>query len=377
MDDPAEPEPLLTLAVPRERTAGERRVAVVPDSVADLAAAGLSVVVESGAGKEAYFDDEAYFLAGARIESQPGAIYRQADILAKVNPPAPEEIDLLRRDALVISFLDPSHDRETVEHLARRGITAFSFTLLPRITKAQSMDAMSSMSTISGYKAALVAANTIGRVFPLLMTAAGTLTPARVVVVGAGVAGLQALATARRLGAVTSACDARPAAREQIESVGARFIDMSAPEGGEDAGGYAREVGEAVLAQERDAIRDHVAEADVVISTAQVPGARAPLLIDEAMVRAMRPGSVIVDLAAPAGGNCELTEPGTTVVTQGVTIFGPLNLPSTVPIHASQMYSRNVLSVIQYLVKDGALHLDPDDEIVRSACITRVEAAAP
>jgi H+-translocating NAD(P) transhydrogenase subunit alpha len=295
--------------------------------------------------------------------------------LVKVQPPLFEEIELMRPETLLISFLDPVRDAGVLNHLAARGVVAFSFNAVPRTTRAQSMDAMSAMSTVAGYKAVLLAAGAIGRFFPMLMTAAGTVPPAQVVVVGAGVAGLQALATARRLGARTAACDTRPAVREQIESVGAVFIDMSVPmEHAEGEGGYARALDADIQRLERDAIREQIEAADVVISTAQVPGSRAPLLIDDAMVRAMRPGSVIVDLAAEAGGNCELTVVGETVSHHGVTIISPANLPASVPTHASQMYARTVLTVIKYVTKDGALHLDPDDEILRAACLT---AAVP
>lgn len=371
MEDVTEPARPLIIGVPRERVGNERRVALIPDAVADLAALGHSVVVESGAGNHAFFDDESFVAAGARIEPQDGAVYQQADILAKVQPPLLEEIEMMRPDTLLISLLDPTRDAAVVSRLASRGVTAFSFNTVPRTTRAQSMDAMSAMSTVAGYKAVLLAADTIGRFFPLLMTAAGTVPPAQVVVVGAGVAGLQALATARRLGARTAACDTRPAVREQIESVGATFIDMSVPqEEAEGEGGYARALGDELLRLERDAIRDTIVGADVVISTAQVPGARAPLLIDEDMVRSMRPGSVIVDLAAEGGGNCELTVAGSTVTHHDVTIIGPVNLPATIPVHASQMYARNVITVIKYVIKDGAVHLDMDDEILRGACLT-------
>lgn len=367
MDDAETQYPGLTVGVVRER-GDERRVALVPETVEELTRLGLNVVVQSGAGGGAWHDDASYFGAGASVETEAEAVYRQANILAAVQPPEPEDIDLLQPGAFVISFLDPSRRPDIVEAGARRGIILFSFNKVPRITKAQSMDAMSSMSTVSGYKSVLLAADTIGRFFPLLMTAAGTVPPARVIVIGAGVAGLQALATARRLGAVTAACDARPAVREQIQSVGASFIDMSVPMEAEGEGGYARQMDEEIYRMERDAIRDHVAGADVVISTALVPGAAAPLLIDEPMVRAMKPGSVIVDLAAEAGGNCELTVPGETTTCCGVTILGPTDLPSQVPVHASQMYARNVLTVLKYLVRDGKLEIDPEDEIVRGAC---------
>lgn len=371
----------VVVGVPLERVAGERRVALVPDVVEALTALGMTVLVESGAGEGAFLDDEAFSLAGARIESQPGVVFREADILAKVQPPVAQEIELLRRGSLLISFLDRSRDAAVLPLLDERGVVAFSFNSVPRITRAQSMDAMSAMSTVAGYKAVLLAANAVGRFFPLLMTAAGTVAPARVVVIGAGVAGLQALATARRLGAVTAACDARPAVAEQIQSVGATFIDMSVPmEETEGAGGYAREMDEEFYRRERDAIREHIVAADVVISTAQVPGARAPILIDEAMVREMARGSVIVDLAAEAGGNCELTVPGETAVAHGVTILAPFNVPSMVPVHASQMYARNMLTVIKHVVKtgDGApvLQINPEDEIIRSACLTGLTEAS-
>jgi H+-translocating NAD(P) transhydrogenase subunit alpha len=371
MDDIAGPARSLTIGVPRERVATERRVSLIPASVAELTGFGYRVMLESGAGGQAHFDDEAYLLAGALIESRPDVVHRQADILVKIQPPLLEEIELMRPGSLLISLLDPVRDAGVVNELTRRGITGFSFNAVPRITRAQSMDAMSAMSTVAGYKAVLLAADTLDRFFPCLMTAAGTVQPAQVVVIGAGVAGLQALATARRLGARTAACDTRPAVREQIQSVGATFIDMSvSTEETESAGGYALAKDDEFHRSERDAIREHIAAADVVISTAQVPGAPAPILIDEAMVRSMRPGSVIVDLAAERGGNCELTVVGSTVVQFDVTIMGPTNLPSMLPVHASQMYARNAVSVIKHVTRDGALQLDQDDEILRYACLT-------
>jgi NAD(P) transhydrogenase subunit alpha len=376
MDDSNQMQPPLTVGVPREQLPGERRVALVPDVVEDLTRLGMTVVVEPGAGEGAYHDDETYFLAGARIESRPGAVHRQADILVKVQPPTPQEIEILRPGTLSISFLDAERAAALTPLLEQREVIAFSFNAVPRVTRAQSMDAMSAMSTIAGYKAVLLAANASPRLFPMLMTAAGTVTPARVVVIGAGVAGLQALATARRLGAITAACDARPEVREQIQSVGATFIDMSVPlDATGDAGGYARQMDEEFYRLERAAIREYIEGADVVISTAQIPGVKAPILIDELMVREMRPGSVIVDLAAEAGGNCELTVPGETLVAHGVSILGPFNVPSMVPVHASQMYSRNALSVIKHVVKDGALRMDPEDQILRAACLTGLTAA--
>jgi NAD(P) transhydrogenase subunit alpha len=369
--DEARENAVLTVGVPVEVVPGERRVGLVPGTVEELTKLGLSVLVETGAGQGSSFDDEAYVLAGAGIESRPGAVYRQADIIVKVQPPLPNEVSLMRPGAFLISFLDAARSRDLLPVLQEHEVISFSFNAVPRTTRAQTMDAMSAMSTVAGYKAVLLAANATGRFFPLLMTAAGTIPPARVVVIGAGVAGLQALATARRLGAITAACDARPAVREQIESVGARFIDMSVPvEDAEGAGGYAREMDEEFYRKERDAIRSEVTGADVVISTAQVPGAAAPLLIDEGMVRSMRSGSVIVDLAAESGGNCELTAPGEIVKRYDVTIVGPANLPSDLPVHASQMYSRTAAAVIKYVVKDGTLKLDFEDEIIRSACLT-------
>lgn len=365
----------VTIGVLRERTPGETRVALVPQTVQDLRAQGLDVVMESGCGAGAYFDDAAYALAGARIASSPRDVLTSTDILAKVRAPLPDEIGMLRSGSLVIAFLDPVRDDDALRGLSEAGIAGFSFNAVPRITKAQAMDAMSSMSTIAGYKSVIVAAASLGRIFPMLMTAAGTIAPARVLVIGAGVAGLQALATARRLGAVTAACDARPAVREQIQSVGAVFIDMSVTME-ETAGGYAQLLDEEMYRLERDAIRDHVANSDVVISTAQVPGARAPLLIDAAMVQAMRHGSVIVDLASESGGNCELSVPGETVVQGGIIIHAPFNIPASVPTHSSQMYARNVWAVIKHVVRDGSLQLDFDDDILKAACIAR-PAGAP
>jgi NAD(P) transhydrogenase subunit alpha len=282
----------------------------------------------------------------------------------------------MRRGTFLICFLDPPRSSELLELLSERGITTFTFNRLPRTTMAQSMDAMSSMATVAGYKSVIMAASALPRLFPLLMTAAGTVAPARVLVLGAGVAGLQALATARRLGAITSAFDTRPVVREHVQSVGATFIEM--PQATPDArahveGGYAEDLGEEFYEHERAAIRTHVEQADVIVATAAIPGKRAPLLIDEEMVAGMKSGSVIVDLAAETGGNCTLTAPGDTVIVHGVTIIGPLDVPSTVPEHASQLYARNVFNVIKHVTKDGALVLDPADEIVRSACVTGVE----
>jgi NAD(P) transhydrogenase subunit alpha len=369
-------EPLI-VGVPREIVPGERRVALVPDVVAKLVSSGLQVLIEAGAGCEAFFPDEAYREAGGIIALSAEALYQQADIVLKVQPPAwnkmldQHEADLLRPDSVLITFLEPQRHAELLERLAKRGVMVISMNAIPRITRAQPMDALSSMSTIAGYKAVLLAANALGRFFPMLMTAAGTLAPARVLVLGAGVAGLQALATARRLGAVTQAFDTRPAVKEQVQSVGATFIELPISlEETEDEGGYARAMSEEFYQREQDAIREHVARADVVITTALIPGKPAPRLITKEMVQTMQPGSVIVDLAAEQGGNCALTVAGETVVHYGVTILGPLNLPSTMPIHASQMYARNIASVVMHIVKNGRLNLDFEDEIIRSACLT-------
>jgi NAD(P) transhydrogenase subunit alpha len=364
-----------TLGVPKELVAGEHRVALVPDTVSKLTSSGLPVVVESGAGRESYYSDEEYETAGATIAPSAADLYTQSDVVVKVRAPQPEEISRLRPDSVLVGLLDPLRNPELAQALEHRGVIAFSMDAMPRITRAQSMDVLSSMSTLAGYKAVLLGANALGRIFPMLMTAAGTLAPARVLVLGAGVAGLQALATARRLGAVTQGFDTRPAVREQVQSVGATFIEMPLTEESEGEGGYAREMSDAFLQQERDVLRDPVARADVVITTAMVPGKRAPVLITEEMVQTMRPGSVIVDLASEAGGNCELTAPGDTVVANGVTIIGPLNLPSTLPAHASQMYSRNLAAFLGNIIRDGHLHLDFEDEITRTTCVSGKQPA--
>ena len=367
----------VTVGVPRETTPGERRVALVPEMVARLTGSGFAVIIEQGAGEGSLFDDAAFESAGATIAPDARSVYSRADIVAKVQPPSPEDATLLRAGTVVISFLDRGRDVASIEAMAKAGTVAFSFNSVPRITRAQSMDAMSAMSTVAGYKAVLLGADSLGRFLPMLMTAAGTVPPAHVFVIGAGVAGLQALATARRLGAVTEAFDTRPAVREQVQSVGATFVEMPVPlEGTETAGGYAAEMEEEFLQRERDAIREPVKRADMVITTALIPGKPAPLLIEEDMVAEMRRGSVIVDLAGEAGGNSSLTVPGETVVKHDVTIMAPLNLPSSLPVHASQLYARNVLTVIEYLVKDGKVALDPEDEIIKGACLTGIEVSA-
>jgi H+-translocating NAD(P) transhydrogenase subunit alpha len=356
----------MKVGVPTERAPGERRVALVPDGVGRLIAAGVEVCVERGAGQEAAFLDEAYEQAGAQIVAD---AFAEADVLCKVQKPSDEEVARLREAQTLIAFLQPLTSPELVRALAERRVTAFSMDSIPRITRAQSMDALSSQSTVAGYKGVLLAASHLGKFFPMLTTAAGTIAPARVLVLGAGVAGLQAIATARRLGAVVSAFDVRPVVKEQVESLGAAFLELDV-EGAEGVGGYAVALAEDQHEREQELIARHVGESDAVITTALIPGQPAPILITADAVRGMRPGSVVVDLAAEAGGNCELTEPGETVVRDRVTIVGETNLPATMPVHASQMYSRNVWTLLDHLISDGELALDFEDEITRETCVT-------
>jgi len=361
----------MKVGVPRETAPGEHRVALVPESVKRLTGDGFVIELERGAGEAASFQDPAYEEAGAALVDDPYT----ADAVAKVQTPSAEEAGRLRDGQILIGFLQPLTDREGIDRLAERGVVAFAMESIPRITRAQAMDALSSQATVSGYKAAILAAERLPRFFPMLMTAAGTVAPAKVLVLGAGVAGLQAIATARRLGAVVSGFDVRPVVREQVESLGATFLDLGVA-GEEAAGGYARELTAEEQQRQQEALEARVPDFDVVITTALVPGRPAPRLIPASAVAAMRPGSVIVDLAAEAGGNCELTEPGEAVVREGVTIVGYTNLPSTMPSHASQLYSRNVLALLQHLAPDGQLDLDWDDEITSSACVTRKDEVA-
>jgi NAD(P) transhydrogenase subunit alpha len=355
----------LRLGVPREREQGERRVAVVPESVPKLSALGLDIRIERGAGAEASFPDDAYVDAGAQVVDDA----LDAEIVAKVTKPTDDEVARLKDGAVLIAFLQPLTDPAGIERLGTRGVTAFAMESIPRITRAQAMDALSSQATVAGYKAVLLAAERLPRFFPMLMTAAGTVTPAKVLVLGAGVAGLQAIATARRLGAVVSGFDVRPVVKEQVESLGATFLELSV-RGEETEGGYARELTPEQQAQQQAELAERIADFDVVITTALIPGRPAPKLIPASAVEAMRPGSVIVDLAAEAGGNCELTRPGEEAEVEDVTIVGLTNLPSTMPYHASQLYSRNVIALVQLLVADGELRLDWDDEVVAGACVT-------
>jgi NAD(P) transhydrogenase subunit alpha len=357
------------VATPKELVHDERRVALVPDTATKLVAAKLQVSVQAGAGAGAFIPDEAYEKAGARLVSHAADLVKDAEVVLKVQAPMPSEVELLRTGAVLISFLQPATQGDIVKALARRGVTAFSLELLPRISRAQSMDALSSQASAAGYKAVLMAGERLGKFFPMMMTAAGTVAPARVLVMGAGVAGLQAIATARRLGAVVSAYDVRPAVKEEVQSLGGTFIEL-ALETQEGEGGYAREQSEEFLRKQRELIGEHVARSDVVITTAAVPGRRAPLLVTGEMVRGMRPGSVIVDLASETGGNVELTEAGKDVDVNGVTIIGTRNVPSTMPLATSQLYARNVANLLLHLLKDGAITLDFADEITKGACVT-------
>jgi proton-translocating NAD(P)+ transhydrogenase subunit alpha len=357
----------MRVGVARETAPGERRVALVPETAGKLAAAGFDVVVETGAGDAASFPDNAYAEAGITLGSP-----WEADAVVAVRRPDPAR---LRDGQLLIGFLDPLADPAGVEALAARGVVAFAMESIPRITRAQSMDALSSQATVGGYKAALLSADHLPRFFPMLMTAAGTVPPAKVLVIGAGVAGLQAIATARRLGAVVTGFDVRPVVREQIESLGANWLDLGVT-GAEAEGGYARELTPEEMQAQQAALEARIAEFDAVITTAAVPGRAAPKIIPASAVQAMRPGSVIVDLAADTGGNCELTVPGEVAVRDGVTLVGLTSLPSTMPYHASMLYSRNVQALLLHLAPEGQLNLDWDDEITKGACVTRKAVTA-
>jgi NAD(P) transhydrogenase subunit alpha len=357
------------VAVPREVAPLERRVALVPDVLAKLSGIGVDVFVEQGAGSAALFSDDAYLAKGAHVVPDSTGLLREAEVVCKVQPPNLAEAERLREGSAIVSFLQPLSALELVGVLARRRITSFSLDLLPRISRAQSMDALSSQATVSGYRAALIAAGTLPRFFPMFMTAAGTVPPAKVLVLGAGVAGLQAIATARRLGAVVRAYDVRTAARDEVRSLGATFVELEL-EAQEGAGGYAAEQSEDFLARQRELIGKEVAAADAVITTAAIPGRRAPVLVTATMVAGMSPGSVIVDLAAESGGNCELSKPGEVVVSGGVSVHGVANLPSTMATHASFLYSRNVAEFLGLLVHDGTFSPDFNDEIIAGTCVT-------
>jgi NAD(P) transhydrogenase subunit alpha len=368
----------MRIGVPAETSSGERRVALVPASIAPLTKAGLEVVIERGAGQQAGFPDSAYEEKGAQLIASRSELFSAADVILFVRAAgaaadrARADLPLLRSGQFVIGLADPLGAPEAVRELAGRGVTAFALELIPRITRAQSMDVLSSMATISGYKAVLLAANSLPRMFPLLTTAAGTVTPAHVFIVGVGVAGLQAIATARKLGAVVEAYDVRPAVKEQVQSVGAKFVELPLETAqAEDKGGYAKAQDESFYQRQRQMMARVIAASDVVITTAVVPGKKAPVLVTSEMARGMAPGSVIVDLAAERGGNCELTRADQIVVEKGVTILGPTNLPSTVPYHASQMYAKNITTFLLHLVKDGNVKVDTTDEITRETLVTQ------
>jgi H+-translocating NAD(P) transhydrogenase subunit alpha len=359
-----------TLFVPKETSTGETRVAATPETVKALIKSGLNVTIESGAGTAAHFSDDQYSEAGAHLVHDREAGYGHADIVLRVSPPTPEEALLVRENSLLFSFLAPHRNAELVRTFRKRKISAVAMELIPRTTKAQSMDALSSQANIAGYKAVLVAAARLGKYFPLLMTAAGTIPPARVVIMGAGVAGLQALATAKRLGAIVEVSDIRPVVREQVLSLGGRFIDLPEMESGEGTGGYAREVTPEFLRKQREIVTRHVTAADVVITTAQVPGKKAPVLLTAEMVAGMKPGSVVVDLAVDSGGNCEVSEPDREVIVEGVIVMGFTNLAATTPYDASLVYARNLQALLGEFVVKGEIAFDLSNEIVAGSLLT-------
>jgi NAD(P) transhydrogenase subunit alpha len=361
----------MKIAVPREITPGERRVALIPDAAAALVKSGLEVLVEAGAGAGAFHADAAYEKAGARIVPDAATLYGQADVVVKVQKPTLEEADRLREGSVLVSLLQALGSPDLVQRLATRRITSFGMEGVPRISRAQKMDALSSQANIAGYKAVLIAAESSAKFFPMLMTAAGTVFAARVLVIGAGVAGLQAIATARRLGAQVWGYDVRPVVKEQVESLGAKFLEFDlGVSDAEDKGGYAKALSAEQARKQQDMLAERTKDFDVVVTTALVPGRPAPRLVTKETVAGMRPGSVIVDLAAEAGGNCELTKPDAVVVEHGVTIHGPTNLPATMPVHASQLYARNVTELLSEFVKKGELAIDLNDEVVKGTCVT-------
>lgn len=367
----------MIVGVPKEIYPGERRVALTPAVVPLLAKAGLEVVIQAGAGESAGYPDAQYQEKGAKLLPDRATVFSQSDIIVQVlahganDKNGAEDLPLMRRGQVLVGFLRPLGSAEAVQQIAHTGVTSFSVELMPRTTRAQSMDALSSMASIAGYKAVVVVADTLPRIFPMMTTAAGTITPARVLVIGAGVAGLQAIASAKRLGAVVSAYDVRPAVKEQVQSLGGRFVELALETGeAQDARGYAKAQDEAFYAKQRELLGNVISESDAVITTAVVPGKKAPILVTEAMVKRMPPGSVILDLAAERGGNAELTRAGETIVRHGVTIIGPINLASGAPYHASQMYARNLTSFLANLVKDGKVRPPESDEIIRETLLT-------
>jgi NAD(P) transhydrogenase subunit alpha len=361
----------MKIGIPKETLTGETRIAIFPSLISAYKKDGHQVCIQSGAGEGASFSDQVLTDSGAEIISDAGKLFSEVDILFKVQPPTAEEAAQFREGSSFIGFLSAFTNHETVKILTQRKVTAYAMEMIPRITRAQSMDALSSMATVGGYKAVLLAADHIHKMFPLMMTAAGTITPATVLILGAGVAGLQAIATARRLGAKVEAFDPRPAVKEQVKSLGAAFVEMEMPKDAETAGGYAKELSPEFIQKEMEAIGGRLPKVDVVICTAQVFGKRAPLLITADMVKRLRPGSIIVDLAAEQGGNCELTKAGETVVEHGVKILGVVNLPATMPLDASQLYARNVQNLFKLLYPKADSQPDFNDEVVRGCCVTR------
>ena len=367
----------MIVGVAKETRAGERRVALVPDAAKQLVGESVEVLVQAGAGAAAGFPDAHYTEAGAAVVADAAALHERASVILRVQPPADGEVAALRKGQVLVGLLEPLDRPELARQLADAGVSAFAMELMPRITRAQSMDALSSQSTIAGYRAVLLAATVLPKIFPMLVTAAGTLSPAKVLVIGAGVAGLQAIGTARRLGAVVEAYDTRPAVKEQVESLGARFVELDLDTGdAEDAGGYARAQSEDFYRQQREQLGKRVAQSDVVITTALVPGQDAPRLIEADAVAAMRPGSVVVDLAAAKGGNCALTEPDRVVDHGGVSVIGHTNLPAEIPAHASQMYAKNLVTFLKHLLVEGEIQLDLEDEITKGALLTHEGAIA-
>ena len=361
----------MKLAIAKEIEAGERRVALVPDAVARLVKQGVEVWLEAGAGAKSFFSDLAYEEAGAQVVADTAKLWGEADVVVKIGALQESEVHQLREGGVFIGFLNPLGDPALVQRLADRKVTAFSMEMIPRTSRAQSMDALSSQANVAGYKAVLIAAAALPKYFPMLTTAAGTIRPAKVLVMGVGVAGLQAIATARRLGAVVEAFDIRPETKEQVQSLGAKFLDVELKEETVAAGGYAKELSEAATEYTRQVLTQHVSASDAVITTAQVPGRKAPILVTREMVSQMKPGSVIVDLAAEQGGNCECTEAGKDVEWNGVNVIGPINVPSSMPVHASETYSKNISALLQLMVKDKELNLDFEDDIISGACVAR------
>ncbi len=360
----------MKIGVIKEIEFGERRVALIPDVVNRLVKSGLEVLIESHAGEASFFADSTYVEVGAKIMTDKAELINQSDILLKVGAPREEEVSMFKSGQITIGFLNPLGRPELIRRLAQQGVTAMSMEMIPRSSRAQSMDALSSQASIAGYKAALIAAAALPKYLPMLTTAAGTIPPAKVVVLGAGVAGLQAIATSRRLGAQVEAYDIRPAVREEVQSLGAKFIDVTLEEDTATAGGYAKEISEAAKQHAQTVLAKHIKDADIVITTAQVPGRKAPVMVSDAMIAQMKRGSIIVDLAGEQGGNCEGTEAGKDVLRHGVTIISPLNLPASMPIHASQKYAKNLLNLLNHLVKKGELDLNFEDDIISSTCVT-------